>query len=215
MRKTFLLFSILLSMCFRPGANVLQAQADYGPPLFFREDWKEIPAALPVTQQHVSNSELELRLYGPGKDSIKKSHHDQPLDDPYYIWLGQCIGTWAVSLKHMRNYADLSSYAKIIWRSKQSGFRNLRVILKLADGSWLVSDQYDGSSADWRIRECNISDINWYSLNIETVTEGIIVKDPDLSRVDEIGFTDLMPGGISDACSRLDWIEIYAGSHKR
>jgi hypothetical protein len=35
------------------------------------------------------------------------------------------------------------------------------------------------------------------------------VTDLDLSRVDEIGFTDLMPGGGSDACSRLDWIEVY------
>jgi len=109
----------------------------------------------------------------------------------------------------------MSSYAKIIWRSKQSGFRNLRIILKLADGNWIVSDQYDDRSSDWRIREFNISDIEWCSLNIEAVTEGAAVKDPDLSRVDEIGFTDLMHGGSSQACSRLDWIEIYAGSHKR
>ena len=34
-------------------------------------------------------------------------------------------------------------------------------------------------------------------------------KDPDLSRVDEIGFTDLMHGGGSPACSRLDWIEVW------
>jgi hypothetical protein len=27
--------------------------------------------------------------------------------------------------------------------------------------------------------------------------------------VEEVGFTDLMPGGISAACSRLDWIEVY------
>ena len=33
--------------------------------------------------------------------------------------------------------------------------------------------------------------------------------NPDLSRVDEIGFTDLMVGGQSEACSRLDWVEVY------
>jgi len=27
------------------------------------------------------------------------------------------------------------------------------VILKLADGNWLISDQSDGASADWRERE--------------------------------------------------------------
>jgi hypothetical protein len=38
-------------------------------------------------------------LYGPGKDSIKKSHHETPPDDPYYIWSGLCTGNWAVTLK--------------------------------------------------------------------------------------------------------------------
>jgi len=42
------------------------------------------------------------------------------------------------------------------------------------------------------------------------VTEGNRADNPDLSKVDEIGFTDLMPGGASVACSRLDWIEVYA-----
>ncbi|MBI5008171.1 MAG: hypothetical protein HZB98_00620, partial [Bacteroidia bacterium] len=41
----------------------------YRPALFFREDWKEIPAATPVTQKHVANPDLLLGLYGPGCDS--------------------------------------------------------------------------------------------------------------------------------------------------
>ena len=68
------------------------------PGLFFREDWKESPAATPVTQEHVVNSNLLLGLYGPGKDGIKKSHHDRPADDPYYIWSGTCAANWAVAL---------------------------------------------------------------------------------------------------------------------
>jgi hypothetical protein len=183
--------------------------AQYRPELFFREDWKEIPAAIPVTQEHVGNDNLILGLYGLGCDSIKKSHHEKPSDDPYYIWSGKCIGGWAVTLKHKKFYADLSEYAKVKWRSKQSGFRNLHLILKLADGTWIISDRYDDQSADWRICEFNIMDIEWYSLNIETITEEEFVKNPDLSKVDEIGFTDLMPGGGSNACSRLDWIEVY------
>jgi hypothetical protein len=185
------------------------AQDNYRPSLFFREGWKEIPYATPITQEHVESPDLILNLYGPGADSIRKSHHDRPADDPYYVWSGLCDGNWAVTLKHKDSYADLSKYSKIIWRTWQSGFRNLRIILKLADGTWLVSDQYDGSSKDWRIREFNIADINWYRLNIENVSERRQVIGPDLSRVDEIGFTDLMRGGLSDACSRLDWIEVY------
>jgi hypothetical protein len=183
--------------------------AQYRPSLFFREDWKEIPAATPVTQAHVSNNALILNLYGPGADSIKKSHHDKPSDDPYYIWSGLCLGNWAVTLKNVKSYVDLRDFGKISWRSKQSGLRNLYIILKLADGTWLVSDQFDGPSKDWRIHEFNISDIKWLRLDINTVVEGLPVNQPDLSKVDEIGFTDLMRGGQSNACSRLDWITVY------
>jgi hypothetical protein len=189
--------------------------AQYRPALFFREDWKEIPAATPVTQKHVASKDLVLGLYGPGCDSIKKSHHDAPADDPYYIWSGTCIGNWAVTLKNSSSYVDLSSYGKILWRSKQSGLRCLHPVLKLADGTWLVGSQGDCMSNDWRITEFNISDINWYSLNIKNIVEVKPVVKPDLSKVDEIGFTDLMPGGLSDACSRLDWIEVYGKPVKR
>lgn len=183
--------------------------AGYRPGLFFREDWKEIPAEIPLNQKHVNNPSLIVGLHGPGKDSIKKSHHDTPADDPYYIWSGICIGNWAVSLKHKDYLVDLSSYGKIRWRSKQFGFRELHIVLKLDDGTWLVSKEGDPASSDWRIREFNLPDLSWYSIDMNSITEQEIVMNPDLSKVVEVGFTDLMPGGKSKACSRLDWIEVY------
>jgi hypothetical protein len=185
------------------------------PGLFFREDWKETEAATPATQEHVANADLVLALHGPGKDGIKKSHHDKPADDPYYIWSGTCPANWAVSLRHKSAYADLTGLAKIRWRSKQAGFRELRLALRLADGTWLVGDLSDPASADWRVREFNVSDIRWRKLDIKTIVEGAWVEKPDLSRVDEVGFTDLMRGGASIACSRLDWIEVYGKPVKR
>jgi hypothetical protein len=185
------------------------------PGLLFREDWKEIPAATPVTEEHVANPALTLHRYGPGGDAIKKSHHDQPKDDPYYIWSGECKSNWALALRHKESFADLTGPAKVRWRARQSGFRQLRVIVKLADGTWLVSDQSDGPSDVWREREFKIAEIRWRALNIEAVTEGAWVEKPDLSRVDEVGFTDLMAGGRTPASSRLDWIEVWAAARKR
>lgn len=179
------------------------------PGLFFREDWKEIPAATPVTQEHVANADLTLSLYGPGKATVRKSHHDTPADDPYYVWSGECTGNWAVTLRQRNASADLTGMAKIRWRTKQAGFRQLRIVLKLAGGTWLVSDQSDGPSADWRVREFNVADIRWRKLDIETIIESGWADKPDLTHVEEIGFTDLMRGGGTPACSRVDWIEIY------
>ena len=185
------------------------------PGLFFREDWKESPAATPVTQEHVANPNLVLKLYGPGKDGVKKSHHDTPKDDPFYIWSGTCTGNWAVALRHRDSFADLTGLAKIRWRAKQVGFRRLFPIVKLSDGVWLIADQADGESRDWREREFNLSDLRWRRLDIDKILEGAWVDKPDLSRVDEIGFTDLMAGGASAACSRLDWIEVLGRPVKR
>ncbi len=183
---------------------------DYRPDLLFREDWKEIPEEIPLHQEHVSNPKLIVGLYGPGQNSIKKSHHDSPADDPYYTWSGLCTGNWAVTLKYKTQHMDLSRFSKIRWRSKQSGFRELHIVLKLADDTWLVSKQSDGASADWRVSEFNLQDIHWHSIDMETLTEKQAIHKPDLSDVLEVGFTDLMPGGQSTACSRLDWIEVYA-----
>lgn len=180
------------------------------PSVLFREDFKESPAEKPITQAHLSNPKVVLSLHGSGKAGIKKSHHDQPKDDPYYVWSGEANGMWAVSLRLREGMMDLRSVAKVRWRSQQAGFRLLRLIVQLADGTWLVSDQHEGASNDWREREFNISDIRWRRLKMETVTEGAWFDKPDLSRVREIGFTDLMPGGGSVACSRLDWIEVHA-----
>ncbi len=177
--------------------------------LFFREDWKEIPAEIPVTQEHVDNPELILHLHGPSAHQIKKSHHDQPADDPYYIWSGRCEDLWAVSLEKKNAVADLSSDALIRWRTKQFGGRVLRVLLGLTDDNWLVSEQGSGTTADWTVFDVAVDTLTWRRLDIQDLSTGDMVFQPDLAKVMQIGFTDLMPGGQSEKCSRLDWIEVY------
>jgi hypothetical protein len=108
--RLLILLVLLLSLC---SEKTLGQEASYRPGLAFREDWKEIPAETPLTQEHVNHPELILGLYGPAKDSIKKSHHDKPADDPYYIWSGAATGNWAVTLKMENNLLDLSSYGRI------------------------------------------------------------------------------------------------------
>lgn len=114
-----------------------------------------------------------------------------------------------VALKHRTKNVDLTEFAKIKIRTKQAGLRELRISLKLANGDWLVSDRSVGNSTDWNVAELNVPDIVWHILDAERIVETGVANNPDLSNVEEIGFTDLMPGGRSKACSRLDWIEVY------
>ncbi|MBV9085249.1 MAG: hypothetical protein JOZ62_21440 [Acidobacteriaceae bacterium] len=185
------------------------------PPLFFREDWKQTPAVTPITQNEVSNSDLLIGLYGEGRDKIRKSHHDHPADDPFYVWSGLCKGNWAVTLRKKEAYVDLTGLAKLRWRTKQTGLRQLHVILKLADGTWLVSDQAIGPMSDWEESDLTIADLRWHTLDMKTITENKVANTPNLSKVDEIGWTDLMTGGGTPASSRVDWIEVYGWAVKR
>ena len=49
------------------------------------------------------------------------------------------------------------------------------------------------------------------------IYEDALVEKPNLAKVDEIGFTDLMVGGpgFTSGTSRVDWIEVHADRVKR
>ena len=203
-------FVMLLAGCRFGGSPQAKTLTSTEPTLFFREDWKQTPAVVPVTQEHVQNAELILTRRGPGGDFIKKSHHDNIPNDPWYIWSGLCKdGRWALTLQKKNAIVDLSQQGKIRWRTKQQGPNVLKVILGLADGTWLVSEQGFGETPDWHVFSIDISKLRWRILDIETITTGARVKDPDLRRVRSIGWTDLTTGESSRACTRVDWIEVY------
>jgi hypothetical protein len=115
-------------------------------------------------------------------------------------------------LRHRTKQVDLTGNAVIDIRTRQSGFRELRIIVRLSSGEWLVSDQSVAATEAWIEKRFKISEIHWRKLNIQSVTEGAWDEHPDLRKVEEIGFTDLMAGGGTPASSRLDWIAVYGKS---
>ena len=205
---------------------------DHRPPRFFQETFKHTPATPehPVTQDNITAPDMELKIYGQTKQGIAPDtgvweiQRASPKDDPTFIYTGPCMTPCALAMRHKTNYMDLSGLAKVRWRTKQTGFHLLRPIIKLADGTWLVGDYFEPASTDWRETEFAFADMRWHYLNIDkvvTTKTSDWVEKPDLSRVDEIGFTDLMPGAAADnghgtsGASRVDWWELYANSVRR
>ncbi|MBD3268089.1 hypothetical protein GF373_15600 [bacterium] len=177
--------------------------------LLFREDWKEIPAQIPVTQEHVVHPHLVLRRHGPDADAIKKSHHDNIPNDPYYVWSGNCRdGRWAVSLRLKEELMDLSN-GSVRVRTKQSGEHFLYYIIEQADGTWLVSEEGIAESADWQVVEFDLRATGWRRLDISAIQAGQTAPRPDLTRIRSIGWTDLKVGESSGGCTRVDWIEVF------
>jgi hypothetical protein len=129
-----------------------------------------------------------------------------------------CTTPSAFTLKHKTNYADLTGLARIRLVSKVSGFHQLRPLIKTAEGMWLVGDRTDGSLTDWIESEFSVSDVRWLRVDpARMVTSGTWINNPDLSKIDEIGFADLMPssghgpGGWAD----VGKVEVFAKSVPR
>ena len=182
--------------------------------LFFREDTRDTPPALPITQAHVSNPALTLNLYGPGKAGLKKSYHESNKNDPHYIWSGQCKGKWAFAFAKKDATADLTGPdAKIRLRTKNYG-RTVYIIVKTPDG-WLVSDKGAEASKMWKSTMLAIGKLAWSKLDITAITRGAGVEKPNLKQISEIGVTDLETGGASKTCSRVDWIEVWTAVPKQ
>ncbi len=205
----FIALLILLTI----GHPLFADQVDATEPsrqLLFREDWTQSPWAIPITQEHVVHSELTLHLYGGAEEFLEKSHHDDIENDPYYVWSGLVQSSWLAGLSWSEGEMDLSVNGAVRWRTRQSGNHALRIALGLLDGSWIVSEPLVGESENWQVTMHSIPDVNWYKLSFEgTISRGDLVKDPNVTQVVEIGFTDLKAGGGSPQSSRVDWIEVY------
>lgn len=203
------------------AAGGRQGGAPQRPPLFFREEWKQNDKndEHPISQQSVANAALELKLYGPTSADLQITGFAGNDNNPIHIWSGNCTSPCAMTLREKDNYADLTGLARIRWNTKMSGFHQIRPVVKLADGTMLVGDRADGASTrDWIVSEITPSDLRWLRLDpARAVTTGNFVPNVDLSRVDEIGFVDLMPGSGHGPGGWVDvaQIEVYANKVTR
>lgn len=173
------------------------------PPLFFREQWQQTPeqkggaasGEAGVMQKNVGGSNLQLELYGPSSNQIQATGIPGNKGNPMHVWTGLCTTPCGVALRDKDNYVDLTNLASIKWNTKVSGMHRIRPMVKLADGTLLVGNRTSGTTIGWFESEIPLKGMKWLRLDPEKlVTKGNWVENPDLSKVDEVGFVDLMPG---------------------
>jgi hypothetical protein len=212
-----------------PKPGFLEHEAVH-PSLLFREVWQQPPHTGPltdenrrITPQALTNKDLEYRLYGPDASNIQVTEHNGVPD----VWMGFTNSPVALTLRHKAAYLDLSGLSRMRWRTRTENLHVLHPVVKLADGRLLVGSQSFSSpqrrmvgtnqfSGSFVVSEVTFDDQRWFELDPMKV---VVLKEvnPDLSRVDEIGFVDLMPGGGHGfaGCSNVSWIEVYATPRKR
>jgi hypothetical protein len=212
------------------GAFFLEHDA-VTPALLFREVWQQPPHDGPlndenrrITPDALTNPDLELQLYGADADNIQVTSHNGIPD----LWNGFTTSPVALTLKHKHAYLDLTGLTRMRWRTRTENLHVLHPVVKLADGTLLVGSQRfespqrrmigeHGFTGNFVVSEVTFDDQRWFELDPETVVVKLEVNSPDLSRVDEIGYVDLMPGGGhgTAGCTNVSWIEVYATARER
>src|SRR5207253_519495 len=135
-----------------------------------KEEWKQTAQGgeHATTQESLSNPALELKLYVPAGEVLLTGDAGNE-NNPIHVWLGMCTSPCAVAFRDKGNFADLTALARLRWNTKMSGFHQVRPIVKLGDGTWLVGDQAFGSTRDWLVSEVPLADLRWLKLDIARV----------------------------------------------
>ena len=186
------------------------APAPTRPALLFREEWNQPPYTgtlndenRRVTQDAVGNPNLELKLYGTAVKEVGVYSHENRLD----LWTGMATSPVAMTLRDKRSFVDLTGLARLRWTVRSQGLHAVHPVVKLADGSFLVGNRSQSTDGEYVTSEVVFTGMRWYKLDPGKVVTTVEVKSPDLSKVDEIGFADLMPSG---GHGNAGWINVSA-----
>jgi len=232
---------LILGMIFS-GSFLAQAQEGGGagqpkvtvPPLFLKVEWvrpqnqENTKVRYAPVQENVGDPNVEMKMYGAAKQILTTGNPGNEVA-PYGVWSGTAEAPFAITFKQKNSYVDLTGLASIRWFTKTSGFHVVRPVVKLADGTMLVADLAFASVPKLTVNEFSLTNIRWVKLDPEkvvTVNSGraatpanneIWVTNPDLSKVDEVGFVDLMPGSGHEQGGwiQLGNIEVYGKSVPR
>lgn len=185
------------------GTGVARASAA---PSFLKVEWVR-PASqtgqVPVVQENVADPNVEIKWYGPAAKQLLTSGNPGSDTTPFSVWSGECDGPFAITFRQKNSYVDLTGLGRIRWVTKTSGFHVVRPVVKLADGTLLVGDRADASVPMLVQSEFPLAAMRWIKLDPTRVvtlggnsgpTNETWVANPDLGKVDEVGFADLMPG---------------------
>jgi hypothetical protein len=147
---------------------------------------------LPLSQDSITTPNVDLQLYGDGRNIIVATGSGANFPRTFF---GLCKGPCGFSLRDKNSYFDLRGSANMTFTTIVSGFHRVRPIIRPADGTLLIGDQAEGSVADYHQYTISFSDCRWLRLDpVRGVTLGGTWVVPDLSKVDEVGYFDVISG---------------------
>jgi hypothetical protein len=185
------------------------------PALLFKEDWRLPPHQGAPTDENmrftpavVANDRIEAKVYGPGSSVIRAAEHEGRID----LWTGLATSPVAVTLRDKGNYLDLTGLARLRWMVRTNSIHTLYPVVRLANGTYVAGNRGITTDGEFLQVEVAFGGMRWFTLDPVKVVVTSEVKDPDLSKVDEVGLVTLAPaGGHGIAGSaNLSTVELFA-----
>src|SRR5918911_4254264 len=135
-------------------------------------------ARVPLSQTAIATPNVDVQLYGDGKNIVVATGNGPQLPR---LFFGLCTGPCGFTLRDRENAFDLRGRASIRFTTIVSGFHRVRPIIRLADGTLLIGDQAEGSTADYHQYDISFGDCRWLRLDpVRGVTLGPTWVDADL-----------------------------------
>ena len=185
------------------------------PPLLFKEEWRLPPHEGAPTDENmrftpavVANDRIEAKLYGVDSSVVRAAEHEGRVD----LWTGMATSPVAVTLRDRRNYIDLTGLARLRWMVRTTSIHTLYPVVKLADGTYLAGTRGISTDGEFLQVEVAFGGMRWFKLDPMKVVVTSEVKNPDFSRVDEVGLVTLAPGGGHGVAgsANLSTVELFA-----
>ncbi len=224
---------LVLTGIFSAGIAVAQEEAHPAtgaPPVIMKVDWVR-PANqadtktryVPV-QENIADANVVMTAYGAGAKQVLTTGTPGSNTSPYGVWSGTAETPFAMTFKPKNgNLIDFTGLASVKWAVKTSAFHVVRPVIK-QNGTLLVGDVAFASVTKVAVNEFSLTNVRWIKLDptkIVTLNSGRAAANPngevwapnvDLSKVEEFGFVDLMPGSGhgTGGWIQLGEIDVYA-----
>ena len=187
--------------------------------MLFHEEWVS-DMFQPMVQASLKNQSLLLHIYG-NADEIRKTAH--PTED--YTYTGETTTNWAITLSDPKHFWNLTGDGRIRLKTRNSGFRTTHAVIKTADGKYFASEEGNPESSAWIERDYIFRDLTWRTLLMTDTPSNASNRrqpnpkrvpiipttraTPDLTKVEEVGFSDLSEGGWIPSTSRVQAWDVW------
>ena len=156
---------------------------------------------------HARDVRVETNPHRPPFNPVFEYRHESRYD----LWTGLANSAVAVTLRDRNNFIDLAGLARVRAILRTNGLHQLHAVVRFADGTMAAGSRAYTTDSQFVQTGVAFTNQRWHIVEPDTLAVRNVVMQPDLARVDEVGFVDFsVGGGPGGGWSNISTVEVYA-----